>query len=155
MQTIRVTTWDHLKRLLVMVEEYYNMTDTYDCSFPILAGEVARQFNNTFNYTYFILYDTEKGVDAGYQNYSVDTTGVYHNLWVDVTYLKKQYRCKNLFKQHFLPLIYQLGEAANVKTVRFTTPMTPRVWERMTGRKVTAENVLVITNKNYKENEHV
>lgn len=149
METFRVENWDQFKRLLILVEEWYNMTDVYDCPFPILAGETARQFCNPNQYAYYILYDTKEQRDAGYQNYSLDISGVYHNLWVDVTYMREGYRGMKNFTKHFLPVIHQIGEAANVNTVRFTNPMKPETWEKMTGRKIKTEQVMIITNEKY------
>ena len=142
MNTIKLSTWTHLKRLLVLVEQYYSSTNVYDCTFPVLAGDIARQFSNTKNNAFYMVEDGDK--DVGFLSIYLDTTMLHNEMWIEAAYFIENYRKKGLFREHFLPIIFDLDRMMGIKRTKFSADIDKEVWEHITGRPVRVEKIMVI-----------
>lgn len=140
METVRVETWHQLKQLMPLVEQYYNQTDIYDCTFPVLAAEVARMFADTVHYAIYMV------PDVGYIIFYLPMNLIYDTLWVDTAFIVKDKQSQHIFKEVFMPLIYNMGRMTKTKWVKFQAKIPADVWSHITEREVQVEKIMVIEN---------
>ena len=148
MEVVKVTTWNHLKRILVLAEQYHKEIDVYDCTFPILAGEMARMISSNKHVMYMVVDGT---IDIGYVVLYYGEDLVYSTLWLDTLYITKSHRGQGIIQKQIIPLVKHMVYSIGVKHLKYQATIPKEKWEHVTGMTVREERVMVIDNDQLKE----